>query len=68
MTREEYDLSIIGDAAYFTVVRGANPKTRTRLEAVSIEAARSIADEFGDGRSMIYAVGKSGRDCHVENR
>jgi hypothetical protein len=65
MTIEEHDKAIIDRAAYFTAIRGANPRTRVRKELPSLAEAVAWAEAHGDKRTMIYAVTKEGRSVFV---
>lgn len=62
--REQYCLD---NAAYFTAIRGNRPATRERVELPTIEAAKTHAAKYGDGRTMIYAVTKCGAATHLIN-
>ena len=62
--REQHHLD---NAIYFTAVRGANPRNRIKREFFDLDAARAFAAEFGDNRTMIYAVSEfgSGHICNT---
>lgn len=57
----------LDNAVKFSAVRGAKPATRVRREFPTIDEARAFAAEFGDGRTMIYAVTILGLSGHIEN-
>lgn len=63
----EYEKNILETAVYFTAVRGATPRHRTRKQFNTIECAVSWAKTHGDNRTMIYAVNAYGRDAHIRN-
>lgn len=67
MTLNPLEQNVLAHAAYFTAIRGRSPLDRIRRQFDSIEAARAFAAEFGDGRTMIYAVTSAGRDAHICN-
>jgi hypothetical protein len=53
-------------AIYFTAIRGADPRTRTREQFATKEAAIAYAESHGDRRTMIYAVSAVG-SAHIMN-
>lgn len=53
-------------AQYFQAVRGAKPSTRIREQFQTLADAETFAAEFGDGRTMIYAVSNEG-SAHIKN-
>ena len=55
------------NAVYFTAVRGRDPRTRTRAKFDTIDAAKEYGEQFGDGRTMIYAVTAKGSADHITN-
>jgi hypothetical protein len=63
--REQHHLD---NAVYFTVIRGANPRTRIRREFPALASAEAwaLAEYKGDRRCMIYAVSKDG-SAHIKN-
>lgn len=63
-TRQSY---CFANAAYFTAVRGRDPRNRTRIEFSDFEAALGYAKRFDDGRTMIYAVTVKGGSDHIAN-
>ncbi len=65
--RNPHEIYCLENAAYFTAVRWAPRRKLTRIECPTLDAARAKAAEYGDGRTMIYAVTADGRDAHVEN-
>ena len=60
-TVEELDQYCINNAVMFTVIRGRSPFNRIRKEFATLENAKAFAEQFSDGRSLIYAVTKIGR-------
>ena len=63
-TAAERDDWIEANAAYFTAIRGVG-RTRTRSEFPT--KAEALADQPGDGRTMIYAVAPDGASAHICN-
>ena len=59
--REVFERAIL-----FTAVRGVQ-NVRTREEFPSLEEAMAYGAEFGDGRTMIYAVDDLGAAAHICN-
>jgi hypothetical protein len=57
----------LANAVLFTAIRGRNPRSRTRAEFSNIEDAKAYAANFGDKRTMIYAVTEKGEADHVMN-
>jgi len=57
----------LANAAYFTAIRGRDPRTRIRAEFDTIDAAKAYATAFGDGCTMIYAVTAKGASDHITN-
>jgi hypothetical protein len=57
----------LANAAYFTAIRGRDPRTRIRAKFDTIDAATAYAEQFGDGRTMIYAVTAKGSADHITN-
>lgn len=55
------------NAAYFTAIRGRDPRNRSRLEFASFDEAQQYARQFDDGRTMIYAVTSKGGSDHIAN-
>ena len=53
-------------AVLFTAVRGVS-SVRTREEFPSLEDAIAYGAEFGDRRTMIYAVDELGSAAHICN-
>ncbi|NDB02621.1 MAG: hypothetical protein EBY38_02985 [Flavobacteriaceae bacterium] len=51
-----HEEQVFKTANYFTVFRHFGRNNRTRIECPTFEAAIAKAEEFGDKRSMIYAV------------
>jgi len=54
-------------AIYFTAVRGRTPSQRIKKQFKSLEDAKAFAAEFGDCRTMIYAVNELGNNAHICN-
>lgn len=63
-TRQAY---CFANAAYFTAIRGRDPRSRSRLEFASFDEAQKYARQFSDGRTMIYAVTAKGCSDHIAN-
>ena len=61
--REE---QVIADAVAFTAVRGVK-SNRVRVDCTTMAEAERVAAEFGDGRTMIYAVDETGGAAHIKN-
>lgn len=59
--------SCLDNASYFTAVRGRTASQRTRKQFDTLADAEKFASEFGDGRTMIYAVSVSGMSAHIGN-
>ncbi len=59
--REAFD-----NADHFTGVRGRGAN-RIRIERKTLAEIKEWADEFGDGKTMAYAVTKFGRFAHLTN-
>ena len=57
----------LANAVLFTAIRGRTPASRTRAEFADIEDAKAYAANFGDRRTMIYAVTGQGRADHICN-
>jgi len=57
----------LANAIYFTAVRGRNPSSRTRVQFPTIAEAVAYGANFGDGRTMIYAVTAKGQADHIIN-
>jgi hypothetical protein len=54
-------------ATHFVAVRGRTPLQRVRYEVASLDAAKAIAEGYGDKRTMIYAVNALGNSAHICN-
>lgn len=67
ISHNSHEADCLAKAALFTACRGRTPRQRTRREFPDLAAARAYAAEFGDGRTMIYAVTAEGRFAHIEN-
>jgi hypothetical protein len=61
-----HELNCFTNATSFTAVRGRGAQ-RTRKDFLSFDAAKAYAAEFGDGRTMIYAVTANGSSGHIMN-
>jgi hypothetical protein len=55
------------NAVAFTAVRGRGVH-RIRTECGTLEEAFNRAAEFGDGRTMIYAIDALGGNAHICNK
>jgi hypothetical protein len=53
-------------AIYFTAIRGADPRTRLRMEFDTKDEAVTWANTKNDRRTMIYAVSNFG-SAHIMN-
>lgn len=62
-SHEEYCLAA---ADHFSAVRGRGAQ-RTRKDFPTMEDAKKYAEEFGDKRTMIYAITASGNSAHIIN-
>jgi hypothetical protein len=65
MTADEYNASIIAEAAYFTASRKIGVGRYDRREAPDQPAIEAIAAEMGRG-TMIYAINAAGRQAFVK--
>ena len=61
----EYEKFCLENAAYFTAIRGRNPRKRFRAEADTLEGAK--AEGLGDHKTMICAVTATGQSAHICN-
>lgn len=61
-----HEAACLAGAVSFTAIRGIGAK-RTRVDCETIEAAREVAKQYGDGRTMIYAITALGLSAHIEN-
>lgn len=64
-TIEALDQHCLDNAVMFTAIRGRNPMNRTRVEFDTLEAAKAYAADFGDKRTLIYAVTAQGRSAPI---
>lgn len=62
-----YEEQIFNEAVQFVAVRGSNSRNRTRQEFSTFEAAKQCGAEYGDNRTMVYAVNKHGSAAHICN-
>lgn len=53
-------------ADHFSAVRGRGAQ-RIRKDFPTMDEAKKYAAEFGDGRTMIYAITASGNSAHIIN-
>lgn len=53
-------------AATFSAVRGRGA-SRTRENFTSFDDAKAYAAQFGDKRTMVYAVNDMGNNAHIGN-
>lgn len=65
--RNPHETYCIENAAYFTAVRWKTRGNVLRIECPTLEDARAKAAEYGDRRTMIYAVTSLGHSAHIEN-
>jgi len=61
-----HERAVFERAVLFTAVRGLKA-SRTREEFPSLEDAVAYGAEFGDRRTMIYAVDDLGASAHICN-
>jgi hypothetical protein len=66
-TLNSHEFLCMMSADHFSAVRGRTIKDRKKATFKTIEEAESFAAKFGDGRTMIYAVTKSGHSAHIRN-
>lgn len=64
-TIEELDQHCLDNAVMFTAIRGRNPMRRVRMEFTNLNEAKEYAANFGDGRTLIYAVTAQGRSAPI---
>ena len=62
-----YEETIFNEAIHFIAVRGSNSRNRTRQEFSTFEAAKQYGSEYGDKRTMVYAVNELGSAAHICN-
>ena len=60
------EADVFSGAVQFTAVRGL-AASRIRRECATLEEAESVAREYGDGRTMIYAIDAMGGCAHIKN-
>lgn len=65
-THTEFEQECIANAVAYTAVRGSG-FSRVRHDCKTMEEAEAKAAEYGDGRTMIYAVTAKGFSAHVKN-
>jgi len=58
---------VYSNAVAFTAVRGRGAQ-RVRFDCATIEEAALWAAEFGDSRTMIYAIDALGGNAHICNK
>lgn len=61
-----HEIFCLENAVSFTAVRGFGRK-RIRTEHATREDAEAKASEYGDGRTMIYAITDAGNSAHICN-
>jgi hypothetical protein len=66
-TINPHETFCLANADHFTAARGRVAGQRTVEKFPSLEAAKAYAAEFGDGRTMIYAITASGNSAHITN-
>lgn len=64
-TIDDFDQHCLDNAVMFTAIRGRQPADRLRTEFPSLEEAKAFAAQYGDGRTLIYAVTKQGRSAPI---
>jgi hypothetical protein len=64
-TLTDFDQNCLDNAAYFTAVRGRDPRNRIRQQFDSLDAAKGFAAQWGDGSTIIYAVTAQGRSAPI---
>lgn len=57
----------IDTATHFTAVRGSKPANRIKQEFATMQQAIDFAAQFGDKRTMVYAVNALGNSAHICN-
>jgi hypothetical protein len=62
-----HEAMCLATATHFVAVRGRQPSKRVRYDVPSLAAAKAIGAEYGDGRTMIYAVNALGNSAHICN-
>lgn len=53
-------------ATHFVAVRGRG-NNRTRQDCATMEIAEAYGADFGDKRTMVYAVNANGNSAHIRN-
>lgn len=66
MKLNDYEQTCLDNATSFTAVRGFGGK-RTRAEFNTFDDAMKHAANFGDKRTMIYAIVDFGNAAHICN-
>lgn len=66
MTLNSHEAFCLKTAVSFSAVRGRGFQ-RTRKDFSSLDEAKAYAAEFGDKRTMVYAVNDMGNNAHVGN-
>ena len=66
-TLTEFDQHCLENAAYFTAIRGRDPRSRIRMRFDSLERAIEYAKMFADKNTIIYAVTAAGRSAPILN-
>lgn len=67
VTLEEYEQYCKDNAKYFRAVRGSKPSNRVKTNHKSFELVQRYAAQFGDKRTMVYAVTKDDECRHICN-
>lgn len=66
-TATTHETHCLAHADHFVAVRGRKPADRIRETFPRIEEAEAFASDFGDRRTMIYAVTAGGLSAHIKN-
>lgn len=66
MTLNSHEQKCLENATSFTAVRGMGAK-RTRKDFSTFEDAVEYGNQYGDRRTMIYAITKMGSSAHICN-
>lgn len=61
-----YEEKIFNEATYFVCVRRVRG-TKFRQEIASFDMAPEVGAQFGDKRTMVYAVNQMGSAAHICN-
>ncbi len=62
-----HEAHCLQNAVSFSAVRGASPFNRTRKDFLTLAEAIKHGANFGDNRTMIYAITDTGSSAHITN-